>query len=132
MIEPVPDTDGQRIVAIVDDDPAVRKSLKFSLEIEGFNVRAYSGAADLLDDPALTDCGCIIIDQNMPAMNGLDAVATLRKRSISVPAILITTQPSQALVRRAASAGVLIIEKPLLGNALVDRVRVIVEGRPRD
>ena len=132
MIEPVPDTDAQRIVAIVDDDPAVRNSLKFSLEIEGFNVRAYSGAADLLDDPALTDCGCIIIDQNMPAMNGLDAVATLRKRSISVPAILITTQPSQALVRRAASAGVLIIEKPLLGNALVDRVRVIVEGRPRD
>jgi two-component system response regulator FixJ len=135
MIQPVPSTPSQRIVAIVDDDLAVRNSLKFSLEAEGFNVRTYSGAPDLLCDPGIADCGCIIIDQNMPVMSGLDAVASLRGRSVSIPVILITTQPSEALMRRAASAGVLIVEKPLLGNALVDRIRLAVAqgaARPAD
>jgi FixJ family two-component response regulator len=126
MIQSVNNTPSTRTVAIVDDDPAVRNSLKFSLEVEGFKVRAYSGAADLLGDPAIADCGCIIIDQNMPAMNGLDTVASLRNRAISVPAILITSQPSEALMQRAAHAGVPIVEKPLLGNALVDRIRLAV------
>jgi FixJ family two-component response regulator len=126
MIQPAASTPPKRIVAIVDDDLAVRNSLKFSLEVEGFKVRAYSGAADLLRDPAISDCGCIIIDQNMPTMSGLDAVASLRDRAISVPAILITTQPSEALLQRAASVGVPIVEKPLLGNALVDRIRLAV------
>ncbi len=126
MIQSVKNTPSARTVAIVDDDPAVRNSLKFSLEVEGFKVRAYSGAADLLGDPAIADCGCIIIDQNMPAMSGLDTVASLRDRAIPVPVILITTQPSEMLMQRANSVGVPIVEKPLLGNALVDRIRLAV------
>jgi two-component system, LuxR family, response regulator FixJ len=111
------------LVIVVDDDVAVRNSLKFSLEVEGFAVRAYSGGIELLNDPELPRGGCLVIDQNMPGMNGLDLVAQLRAREIALPAILITSYPTAALSARAAKAGVPIIEKPFLGTALVDRIR---------
>jgi FixJ family two-component response regulator len=111
------------VVIVVDDDVAVRNSLKFSLEIEGFAVRAYSGGIELLNDTELPGDGCLVIDQNMPGMNGLDLVAQLRARDVAVPAILITGSPTAALSARAAKAGVAIVEKPLLGTALLDRIR---------
>ena len=111
------------VIAIVDDDAAVRGSLKFALEIEGFAVRTYPRGDDLLGDVARADCACFIIDQKLPGMNGLDVVAELRKEHIAVPVILITSQPTRVVQQRAALAGVPIVEKPLLGNALIDRVR---------
>jgi FixJ family two-component response regulator len=106
------------VVLVVDDDPAVRNSLKFSLQIEGFVVRAYASGSELLSDPDLPAHGCVVIDQKMPEMTGLDLVASLRARHVALPAILITTNPSTAVQRRAAEAGVPVIEKPLLGDAL--------------
>ena len=62
------------MVGIVDDDPAVRNSLKFSLELEGFAVGVYESAAELLRAGDLSRFDCLVIDQNMPRMNGLDLV----------------------------------------------------------
>ena len=114
------------IIAVVDDDPAVRASLQFALEVEGFGVRVYPDAQAMLAAGQFADYRCVIIDQNLPAMSGLDLVAQLRQRSVLVPAILITSHPSAALRGRAADAGVPIVEKPLLGNTLVDKVRLMV------
>jgi FixJ family two-component response regulator len=111
------------VVIIVEDDPAVRNALKFSLEIEGFEVRTYASGIDLLDAHDACGGGCLVIDQKMPEMTGLDLIATLRHRLISAPAILITSHPNALVRKRAAEAHVPIIEKPLLGNALVDRIR---------
>jgi len=111
------------VIVIVDDDAAVRKSLKFSLEIEGFSVRAFSDGRELLDQKEFPSCGCLIVDQNMPDMQGIDLIAVLRQRHISAPAILITSHPSAALKARAANDGVPIVEKPLLGSALIDAIR---------
>jgi two-component system response regulator FixJ len=117
-------------VIVVDDDAAVRGSLKFALEIEGFAVRAYSQGAEVLDDAALADCACFIIDQKLPGMTGLELVAALRKQRIAAPMILITSHPTIMLQERAARAGVPIVEKPLLGNALLDRVRIVILRPP--
>ena len=117
-------------VIIVDDDAAVLGALKFALEFEGFAVRAYPTAEDTLDDAGLTDCACFIIDQKLPGLSGLELVAALRKRQIAAPAILITSHPAVMLQERAARAGVPIVEKPLLGNVLLDRVRDAVTRTP--
>jgi two-component system, LuxR family, response regulator FixJ len=111
------------IVAVVDDDPAVCNSLKFSLELEGLEVRTFLGGAELLRARDIDACQCFVVDQKMPGMSGLELIEKLRHRLIAAPAILIISQPSAALSARAATAQVPIVEKPLLGNTLLDRIR---------
>ena len=59
----------------------------------------------------------------MPGMSGLDLIDMLRNRHFSAPAILITGDPSPSVRARAGKAAVPIVEKPLLGNALVQTIR---------
>jgi len=118
----------QALVMVVDDDPAVCGSLKFSLELEGFAVRTFANGSELLRNVDFSACKCFVIDQRMPGMSGMELIAKLRDRKILTPAILIISHPSAALSARAAIAGVPIVEKPLLGNALVDRIREACGG----
>lgn len=117
-------------VIVVDDDAAVRGSLKFALEIEGFAVRAYGGGDEMFGDAGLAECACFIIDQKLPGMTGLDLVTALRQQRIAAPVILITSAPTYLVRERAARAGVPIVEKPLLGNALLERVRDVTAHPP--
>ena len=117
------------MVGIVDDDPAVRNSLKFSLELEGFAVGVYESGAELLRDGDLSRFHCLVIDQNLPRMNGLELIEKLRALKVSVPVILITSDPPKALSARAARAGVPIVEKPLLGNTLLDKILEAITSR---
>jgi FixJ family two-component response regulator len=110
------------LVVIVDDDPAIRSSLAFSLQLEGFSVRSYASSTDLLGDDMTAEASCLVVDYQLPGMNGLDLVAELRRRQIAAPAILITTHPSAAVRERAMATGVAIIEKPLLGDALFHEI----------
>ena len=111
------------IVLVIDDDPGVRSSLKFALEVEGFAVRTYPTGSDLLDEEDMPESGCVVADYHLPGMNGLDLLARLRDRKVSLPAILITTDPSSAVRSRAASAGVRLVEKPLLSDALFQGIQ---------
>jgi len=115
------------LVIVVDDDDAVRNSLKFSLEIEGFAVRLYSRGAELLDASDVAECACLIIDQNMPGLTGLETVKKLRERHVTVPTILITGHPTAALRARARGEGADIVEKPLFGNALIEGIRGVIK-----
>lgn len=114
---------GVPMVVIVDDDPAVCSSLKFSLELEGFGARAYGSAAELLDGGDLPACDCFVIDQRMPGMSGMELITKLRDLKVRTPAILLISQPNPSVSERAAKAEVPIVEKPLLSNALVDKLR---------
>jgi FixJ family two-component response regulator len=115
---------------VIDDDQAVRNSLKFSLEVEGFTVRIYATGAELLSAADLALSSCFVVDQNMPGMNGLDLIGLLRARHLSAPAILITSHPGTPLRARAQAAGVPIVEKPLLGHVLLDKIRDLVGVTP--
>lgn len=116
------------VVVIVEDDPAVRGSLAFSLQTEGFAVRSYASAAEILREVPAPDTACLVIDYKLPKMNGLDLLAELRRRKVAAPAILITTHPSAALRERAAATDTVLIEKPLLGEALFQEIRAALRG----
>jgi two-component system, LuxR family, response regulator FixJ len=122
-------TEGKRIVLVVDDDAAVRSSHKFSLELEGFDVRTYASPEDLLKEENLPESGCLITNYQMPTMNGLELVAKLRDHRVTIPAILVTGHSNENLRKRAASAGVPLVEKPFLGRHLVDYIRQAFEKR---
>src|SRR5579872_5160289 len=84
-------------VLIVDDDPEVRKSLAFSLGLEGYTVRPYTSAVDLLNSPDFPAHGCLVLDYRLSDMNGLELLKELRRRNVTLPALLITTHPSMSL-----------------------------------
>jgi FixJ family two-component response regulator len=113
----------RNLVVVVDDDEAVRDSLRFSLVIEGFAVLVFSSGQQLLAETRLPAGDCFVVDQKMPGMSGLDLISTLRARSLTAPAILITSHPNAAVRNHAAAAGVPIVEKPFLDATLIDSVR---------
>ena len=107
------------LVIVVDDDPAVRGSLTFSLELDGFDVEAFESGEALLARTLTNRPTCLVIDQKLAGISGLEALRQLRARHIDSPAILITTHPQPALLAEARAAGVRVIEKPLLGDGLL-------------
>lgn len=102
---------GSRVVAVIDDDLAVLDSLRFLLETIGYTVAAYNSASAFLADPA-TDPACLIVDQHMPYMTGLELVARLRAQGVAIPFLLVTGSPTKAIVARAAQFGITVLEKP--------------------
>lgn len=115
-------------ILLVDDDPAVRSSIAFALEVEGFEVGAFASAEALLAGDAVPPHACIVLDQRLPGMDGLALLASLRARGDRAPAIVITSNPSQRLRERVAEAAAQLVEKPLLCDALVAAVRKVVSG----
>jgi len=103
-----------RKVAVVDDDDAVRDSLQFLLEAAGVPVVTYGSAAQFLNEAAINDISCLVVDQHMPDKTGLQLVSCLRRRGTMLPVALITGSPSADLLRLAAELGIArVLEKPL-------------------
>ncbi len=118
------------VLALVDDDPAVRHALSFAFETAGFEVATFADAETALAAPEQASWRCLVLDQKLPGMSGLDLLERLRAAGIGAPTILITTHPSRATRARALAAGVEIVEKPLIDNQLSQRVRDIMAAPP--
>lgn len=110
-------------ILLVDDDPAIRASLRFSLELEGYEVATFAAAEDLLASAHVARGDCLVLDYRLPGMNGLEALELLRRRGVTLPAILITSTPSRRVRARSAALDAPLIEKPLLCDALTGAIR---------
>jgi FixJ family two-component response regulator len=115
---------------IVDDDEWVADSLKSLLETIGYDVQSYNSGADFLADDRRGASGCLIIDQHMSGMDGLEVVDCLQKRGAPVPVILISGRLDTHIKERAASLGVTsVLEKPFAANLLIDLIQTVPWGR---
>jgi len=79
----------ERVVYVIDDDDAVRYSICMLLESYGIAAHPYASAAVFLADLPL-DLGCLLVDVDMPGINGLELLDRLRGREMAIPAIVIT------------------------------------------
>ena len=118
------------LIAVVDDDVSIRDSLKFSLEVDGFRVHAFANGGELLRDLGLDKFRCLVSDYRLPDMSGVELVERLRRLGANIPCILALSGPNGSAVRRAAAAGVVLIEKTQLAESLADVVRSAVARCP--
>jgi two-component system response regulator FixJ len=98
-------------IAIVDDDQAVRDSLKFLLEVVGYAAEAFP-SADAFLAADRQEIGRLILDHHMPQMTGLQLAETLRADGVALPILLITGSPSPAIIARGSQLAIRVLEKP--------------------
>jgi two-component system response regulator FixJ len=91
------------VIAVVDDDDAVRESLAFLLTVTGHKVAAYASAADFLAQCDLSGVAGLILDHHMPKQTGLELLARLREDGRTLPVLLVTGSPSPEIVARAGA-----------------------------
>jgi two-component system, LuxR family, response regulator FixJ len=109
-------------VYIVDDDAAVRDSLRMLLESAGYAVRGFDAARSFLSDADM-DRGCLVVDIRMPGMSGLELQEELVRRNVSLPVIVITGHGDVPLAVRAMTAGAVdFIEKPFDDRRMLDSI----------
>ena len=110
---------GRLIVAVIDDDEAVRDSLRFLLETAGFAVDTFASACQFLAAPVTHPCFCLLVDQHMPHLTGLDLLRRLHDNGQMPRVALMTGSPSEDLTRQALELGVVaVLEKPLAEESL--------------
>lgn len=112
------------IVYVVDDDDAMRGSLKWLIESVGLRVETFGSADEFLSCYYPGRPGCLLLDVRMPGMSGLDLQEYLANRHIQLPVIIITGHGDVPMAVRAMKAGALdFIEKPFNDEALLDAIR---------
>ena len=111
----------QRVVHLVDDDPAIRRSVDFMLKTSGHRVETYETGIDLLKASPRLDEGCILLDIRMPGMDGLEVQQALQEKGVSLPVIIMTGHGDVNLAVKAMKAGAVdFIEKPFEKETLLD------------
>jgi FixJ family two-component response regulator len=107
-------------ILLVEDDPAVRRSLQILLQARGYDVRAHATGATLLADPMADASVALVADYRLTGLDGIEVLQALRAQGWAAPAILITAFGSADLTARATTAGyAAVIEKPLRDQLLV-------------
>ncbi len=113
-------------VILLDDDDALRQALTFSLEIEGYRVEACRSGEQLVSRDLPARGACLLIDERLERLGGLDALEQLRRRGVTLPAILITSYADRQVRARARLFRAAVVEKPLLGDALLSQIRALL------
>jgi RNA polymerase sigma factor (sigma-70 family) len=115
-------------VFVVDDDPAIRESLRWLIESVGLSVKIFATAQEFLEGYDPSSAGCLVLDIRMPGMSGLDLQNELAARKVNIPILIITGHAEVPVAVSAMKAGALdFIEKPFSDQLLLDRIRRAIE-----
>ena len=110
----------ERFIYVIDDDPAIRRSLERLLDAVGFQVASYATPKAFLDVAGSLPWGCALLDLRMPEMDGFEVYARLRLINPDLPVIVVTAQGDVQTAVRAMKAGAVdFIEKPYSDDALI-------------
>jgi FixJ family two-component response regulator len=119
------------LVSIVDDDDAVRHSLRLLFRSIGMAATAYPSAQEFLNAHDPEKPGCLVLDVRMPNMSGLELQEQLNRRGEIIPVIFITGHGDVPMAVEAMQHGAFdFVQKPFRDQDLIDRVqRALVRDR---
>ena len=118
-------------VAILDDDPSIRTALGRFLKAAAMAVGAYGNSDKLFESVALKCPDCLLLDLQMPGMNGLDVLKYLGQRHIRIPTIIMTAHNEAGLRSACLNAGAIaFLSKPLNPEQLIQTINRISESAP--
>ncbi|HYO93207.1 MAG TPA: response regulator [Polyangiaceae bacterium] len=110
-------------VAVIDDDPSVRRSLTNLFDSLGFFVTSFASAEDFLASDVSTT-GCVVLDHRLPGMSGLELLERLLSVPSSMGVVMITAHADQQVRRRAVELGAdAFFAKPFRSEDLVESVQ---------
>ncbi|MDG3440643.1 response regulator transcription factor [Nitrospirillum amazonense] len=119
------------IIAVLDDDAAVRDSLRLLLMASGYQVAVFSSPLEFLDSDAPARCACLVVDVRMPGLTGLEVQERLVAGGSTLPVIVMTGHGDVPLAVAAMKAGALdFIEKPFEEETLLTSLQAAL-SRPR-
>ncbi len=113
---------GAQTVYVIDDDEALRDSIRLFLTNEGLEVRTYGSALEFLNDLDALPGGCVVTDVRMPGMSGMELLARISARTM--PVIVVTGHADVPLAVTAMKEGAVdLLEKPFPAEDLIGAVR---------
>lgn len=113
----------RRMIHIVDDEEAIRRSASFMLKTSGFNVQTWSSGVAFLKEVRAVEKGCILLDVRMPGMDGLEVQQVLATDGIGMPVIVLTGHGDIGTAVRAMKAGAVdFLEKPFEKAKLIEAI----------
>ena len=114
----------RNLISVVDDDESIRRTTTLLIESFGFRAAAFESAEKFLGSGHLNDTSCLIVDVQMPGMNGLQLQSQLAAAGRSIPTIFITAHDDKESRRRAMQAGaVAFLGKPFTDEQLLQSIR---------
>lgn len=114
------DRETASIVAVIDDDDEVRDVLRTLLETAGHSVETFKSGTQFLADGQLDRMACLVVDQRMPRMTGLELLLELERRGRPIPALLITGVHDPEVEAAANTIGAMtVLEKPMSPQKLL-------------
>ena len=113
-----------RVLSLVDDDASVRKATARLIKSLGFTVEAFPSGEEFLSFGSLRITSCLVLDVQMPGMNGLQLQSHLAAAGYRIPIIFITAYPDEEIRAQALEAGaVAFLAKPFGQEALLKGIR---------
>ena len=117
-----------RTLLVIEDDDSMREAIERLLVAAGFGCTVYTSADALLARGVDEDAVCVISDLKLPGKSGLELLATLRERHVSLPFILITAHDTPELRQQALRSGAAAyLAKPFRGTELLEAVTGAIE-----
>jgi FixJ family two-component response regulator len=115
---------GPKVIALVDDDVAIREALQDLLRSCGYETRAFSSAEHFLAECQIGTVGCIVLDMKMPGMSGLELQAHLLSAGGAPPIVFMTSHADSQMRSAAMRAGAhAFLEKPVDDHVLIERLQ---------
>lgn len=112
---------------IVDDDDAVRDSMQGLLELHSYDIEAFASGREFLKRYTPDIEGCLILDINLPELDGFEVLSCLGPSRAALPVMMITAQDDQTIESRALHAGATaLIKKPLIADQLLALLRTAI------